>query len=134
MKYRDKSGLHVILVLFALAALFTALAVLTSGCDSTVAPAPIKATTASFDGNVQNSGLIGYSTNSTTQEVSAIVTEHWRDRYNAFIDKYGKEKLMTVHDTGLTLLQQISPSNATWLASKQARSYFAEWNAQSKAK
>lgn len=91
------------------------------GC-STVAPKVVKDRQASFDGNTQNSGLIEILANG-----NAVVTAHWRDRYNAFIDRYGASYQIKMHDFGLTQY-----GADTWQATKQARSYFAIWNLQSK--
>lgn len=95
-----------------------------SGCMSTVAPKPVVDRQASFDGNAQNSGILLDLTNGY-----AIVTPHWRDRYNAFIARYGASYQVKLNDYGLTPY-----TNGTWLANKQSRSYFAIWNLQSKSK
>lgn len=56
---------------------------LISGC--TVRPKVVRNAQASFDGNSQNSGLIGYDA-----EGNRIITPHGRDRYNALMERYGK--------------------------------------------
>lgn len=71
-----------------LAALFWAgLLIFFLGCSTTIRPRQIQDTTASFDGGVQNSGVIGFVTNGLA--AFAEVTPHFRDRYNAMIPIYG---------------------------------------------
>ena len=55
------------------------------GCTSTVAPKPIKGAVASWDGGVQNSGLIGKD-----GPGYFLITEHARERYNGLIERYGR--------------------------------------------
>lgn len=54
-----------------------------SGC--TIRPKVVHNNQASFDGNLQNSGLLG-----NDSQGNAIITAHARDRYNALVDDYGK--------------------------------------------
>jgi hypothetical protein len=49
----------------------------------TVAPAPIVSTQASFDGNAQNSGYLGYN------EHGFLVTPGYLQRYDALLETYG---------------------------------------------
>lgn len=119
---RNRSTPALVIGLLLLAVIAACLAV--SGCMSTVAPKPVVDRQASFDGNTQNSGLVSILTNGC-----AIVTPHWRDRYNAFIVRYGASYQIKSSDYGLTPY-----TNGTWLANKQSRSYFAIWNLQSKSK
>ena len=71
-----------------LAALFWAgLLIFILGCSNTIRPRQIQDTTASFDGGIQNSGVIGFVTNGPA--AFAEVTPHFRDRYNAMIQIYG---------------------------------------------
>ncbi len=79
----------------AATALFIALG---SGCTSTVTPPVPKAGAASWDGNAQNSGFLGFN-----PDGSGSLTEHGRDRYNALVAKYGAKLLPPVaKDEGLT--------------------------------
>ena len=54
-----------------------------SGC--TVRPKIVHNSQASFDGNVQNSSLIGYDAVG-----NRIITPHGKDRYNELMVRYGK--------------------------------------------
>lgn len=65
--------------------LLLALALLCAGCCGTVTPVTVTSNTASFDGNTQNSGFIGWATNG-----AAIITLHGEARYEALIALYGK--------------------------------------------
>lgn len=52
--------------------------------QQTVTPPAIVSTQASFDGNVQNSGLIG-----PDNQGGFFVTGHFIDRYDALLEKFG---------------------------------------------
>lgn len=68
-------------------------------CASTVVPAPLVASTASWDGGVLNSGHLGWLPDS-----SEIVTPHRRDRYNAMILVYSNRFSPAIYlDYGVTL-------------------------------
>jgi hypothetical protein len=73
---------------YTLHLLFSILALqLVSSCSvrhQTVAPAPIVTTQASFDGNAQNSGLIGPDGHG-----GFYVTAHFIERYDAMLATYG---------------------------------------------
>ena len=72
----------------------------------TVTPREVRDTVASFDGNAQNSGFLGY-----TPEGIGVITPHARERYNDATQLYGDRftpKL--VRDAGLTPF-----TNGTWL-------------------
>jgi len=56
------------------------------GCTSTVRLHSAVASVASFDGDVQNSGLIGF-----TAEGDGILTRHAVDRYNGLCVVYGND-------------------------------------------
>lgn len=58
------------------------LAAISGGC--TVAPRPVRNAQASFDGDQQNSGLIGYDA-----QGRRIISRHALERYNALIARYG---------------------------------------------
>ncbi|MCE0499448.1 MAG: hypothetical protein LV481_16020 [Methylacidiphilales bacterium] len=53
------------------------------GCGATIPPL-VESSTASFDGKVQDSGVISLVPG------GQLVTPHWRDRYNGMIAVYGK--------------------------------------------
>lgn len=67
-----------------------------AGC--TVAPRVVTESVASFDGNQQNSGFIGFTTNG-----AGIITPHARDRYNALVATYSAKFLPPLTaDSGIT--------------------------------
>ena len=69
------------------------------GCTSTVVPKPISSTVASWDGGQQNSGLIGKD----NKAGYFLVTEHWRERYNGLVERYGKYYVPPLkQDEGIT--------------------------------
>lgn len=55
------------------------------GCSSTVAPDPVTASQASFDGNEKNSGIVSAHPN------GFVVTAHFVDRYNSLVRIYGRD-------------------------------------------
>jgi hypothetical protein len=59
-----------------------ALALLLTACGTQIPPL-VESTTASFDGKVQDSGVIALVPG------GQLVTPHWRDRYNGMIALYG---------------------------------------------
>jgi hypothetical protein len=61
-----------------------AAAALLLGCTSTVIPRQVSDSQASFDGNAQNSGFLGFDTDG-----NGILTAHARDRYNGLVSIYG---------------------------------------------
>jgi hypothetical protein len=68
-------------------ALFLILCLALAGCISqTIRPTDIAPTSASFDGNVKDSGIIAVTPTGT------LVTSHARDRYNGLIAVYGSDK------------------------------------------
>ena len=70
------------------------------GCVSnTIRPIAAPSHQASYDGSRQDSGIIGFVPG------GALVTSHFRDRYNSMIAKYGHEPRFTpplVADRGVT--------------------------------
>lgn len=69
-----------------LVVIWLALAVwILTGCTLTVHPDRVETTEASYDGNVQNSGIV------MSTENGFLVTDHFRDRYNALIETYGRD-------------------------------------------
>lgn len=72
-------------------------ALLICGCAKTIIPKPVVEQQASWDGNEQNSGFLGF-----TADGHGILTGHARDRYNALIDLYGKDFHPPLeHDAGI---------------------------------
>jgi len=67
----------------ALAALAVSLGIILTACGATIPPL-IESNTSSFDGKVQDSGVI------TLVPGGQLVTSRWRDRYNGMIAVYGK--------------------------------------------
>lgn len=91
--------------------------IVSSGC--TVAPKVVTNSQASFDGNKQNSGLLGYD-----EAGNGIFTSHARDRYNALIDQFGKSfKPPIERDSGI-----VATSTNTFLLDGQHRFYFETMN------
>lgn len=75
------------------------LPILDTGCG-TIAPKVEDTTSASFDGNVQNSGIISMDEN------GAIISSSARERYNAYIVLCGAETIPpTKVDFGITDLK-----------------------------
>jgi len=93
-----------------------------SGC--TVAPDILPpAAQASYDGNAQNSGLVGF-----TPDGGALITTHARDRYNALVAKYGKNYTPPLQpDVGL------EPRNGLYHIDAQHLVYFAEMNLKNRS-
>ena len=94
------------------ACLILALALpLLSGCG-TVAPPVVYAKQASWDKGGQNSGLVA------VVDSRAQVAPHWRDRYNAYVVKYG-----AVFTPALTKDEGLAPGapNGNWYANHFAR-------------
>jgi hypothetical protein len=110
-----------------LAALFWAcLLIFLFGCASTIRPRPIQDNTASFDGGVQNSGVIGFVTNAGGVFVN--VTPRLRDRHNALIPIYGTNFLPAPKiDEGIT-----PGTNGTFLMDLGAFEKFLRMNRQRK--
>lgn len=88
-------ALHCSAIACAVAALYA------TACTSTITP---KATPppaqASFDGNTQDSGFLGW-----LADGSARITPHARDRYNALIALYGRDYTVPLRsDAGVAQL------------------------------
>jgi len=93
------------------------------GCH-TVTPQRVTDTTISFDGNEQNGGFIGYTTNGF-----GVLTPRGRERYNALIDTYGASLTPPLtNDYGVQPF-----TNGTWLITKEAVVKFNAMNARRKA-
>lgn len=95
--------------MFILCTLFYSLIV--AGCiTKTVRPPTIADSAPSFDGGVQNSGMIDFYTNSAGV-VWMEVTPHFRDRYNAMIPRFGTNYLPALRlDEGI-----VKHTNANYL-------------------
>lgn len=88
-----------------------------AGCAATVIPTIPTATQASFDGNAQTSGLIGFDA-----EGNGIITGHARDRYNALVGDYGAAfKPAVKADEGIAPI----PATDTFTIDGQHLVYFA---------
>ncbi len=119
--WSSMSGLSALAALL-LAAMLTAPA----GCKNseTVTPRIVRDSTASFDGSVQNSGLIGFD-----DAGNAILTPHARDRFNALVAVYGKR-----FAPPLTADYGITPTATnTFLITKEALVKFGQMNSMRKA-
>ena len=88
------------------------------GCVATTVPQPVEARQASFDDNVQNSGII------LSTATGFVVTGHFRERYNAMIAVYGGDFAPPLKpDAGIGPM-----GDDRWLISKQAMVSFIEMN------
>ena len=99
---------------------------LCAGCTSTIVPEAVASKTASFDGNEQNSGFLGFDT-----QGNGRITAHARDRYNALAALYAPEFTPPLlPDAGITK----TPTN-TFLLDARHLEYFAtmlRWHRQAK--
>ena len=68
--------------------LLLALCLALTACTTTVKPVKVEPAVASFDQGQQNSGIIAQ-----LDDKSAVVTPHFRDRYNGLVEKYGNRFL-----------------------------------------
>ena len=94
-----------------------------SSCG-TVAPDRVTSAAASFDGNEQNSGIISANAN------GYVVTNHFRDRYNALVSTYGRDFTVPIKpDSGLHRI-----TDETWLIDRQHLVQFLEMQAWARAK
>jgi hypothetical protein len=62
-------------------------AIALTACNSTVRPALVEPAQASYDGNEQNSGILG----ADPAGGGYLITAHARDRYNALVETYGRD-------------------------------------------
>lgn len=96
---------------------------LASGCANTVAPDRIAAGVPSFDGNEQTSGVLSINPN------GAVVTDHFRYRYNGLVKTYGRDFTPPLKaDAGI-----IAITKGRWLIDRQHLSQFLEMNAWHRA-
>lgn len=85
----------------------------------TVTPKVVTNGQASFDGNEQNSGIIGLDATDC-----AIVTQHYRDRYNGLVQQFGlKFSPVLIPDEGF-----VPTGTNTFLVDRQHRFYFNTMN------
>ncbi len=71
-------------VLLAIVLFYVLIGVALSGCTNTVTPRTVTSSQASFDGNSQNSGLIGFD-----DQGNGILTIHAYQRYYELASSYG---------------------------------------------
>ena len=96
---------------------------LASGCSNTVTPDRVTSAAPSFDGNEQTSGVLSINPN------GAVVTDHFRFRYNALVSTYGRDFTPPLKaDAGLTAM-----TAGRWLIDRQHLSQFLEMNAWHRA-
>ncbi len=101
--------------------LSSALLAVCLGCASTVAPQAPKDSVASFDGNAQNSGFIGFDSAG-----NGILTVHGYQRYFDLVGSYGflfSPKLDCYRNDDLQ-----KTSTNTYLIDAQHLTYFATMN------
>lgn len=97
--------------------------ILTS-CASTITPPTVTPQQASFDGNDQNSGIIRYT------PAGFLVTPHFRDRYNALVDTYGRTfKPELEHDAGM----KPATDGTNWTVDAQHMADFVTMNLKKKS-
>jgi hypothetical protein len=82
---RKDRALKLSIGLVCLALGLFSLSVIVSGCNSTVAPAPVESRQASYDHGEQNSGILSLVPG------GALITPRARERYNALIAIYRRE-------------------------------------------
>jgi hypothetical protein len=74
--------------------------------QQTVVPRAIVSTEASFDGNVQNSGIIKYD------EHGFIVSAHWLERYDAMLARFGDKLFPAIKPGDRIGIDSLPPSSA----------------------
>jgi hypothetical protein len=95
------------------------LVLLTGGCG-TVTQSPVTSQQASYDDNMQNSGILN------RDHGTFIVSEAFKNRYNALIEIYGNSKLedgSPIFVPALKKDQGVSYANGQWRMTIQAMSY-----------
>lgn len=96
--------------------LLIAAVLLVSGCTSTVTPKAVKESQASFDGNAQNSGFLGWTNH------FGVITAHAHERYQQLIATYGNRfEPKLAGDAGTTAF-----TNGTYLIDKEHLVDFGE--------
>lgn len=106
-------------LLLALALCGYGCAGLLAGCAPTITPRVVQSQSASFDGNAQNSGLVGFD-----DAGNGILTEHGWNRYLELVHEYGS------HFTPPLAAPELSAKTATntFLIDRQHLAYFAAMN------
>ena len=96
---------------------------LASGCSNTVTPDRVTSAAPSFDGNEQTSGVLSINPN------GAVVTDHFRYRYNGLIETYGHDFTPPLKaDAGIIVI-----TKGRWLIDRQHLAQFLEMNAWHRA-
>lgn len=115
MAKRDARTMWAVIVV-ALVLGFLALGFL--GCSSTVVPSEVRSEQASFDQGEQTSGILA------TAPGGFVVTSHFRDRFNALADLYGRAfSPALVRDAGLRPF-----ADDTWFITPEAMTKFIQMN------
>ena len=99
---------------------FISLIVLIAGGCGTVTQSPVLSKNPSYDGGLANSGIIN------RYYGSYIVTESFKNRYNALIEIYGNSKLedgSPIFVPALKKDQGVSYANGQWRMTMQAMTY-----------
>lgn len=110
-------------ICIAVAFLVALLSAWLTGCGHTVIPEPVEAMSASFDGNAQTSGVIA------STPAGFVVTAHFRERYNALVEVYGRDFSPPLKaDAGLA-----RQPDGQWLITRQRMVDFLEMNAWKRA-
>ena len=109
--------------------LFIFVALLLAGCTTT--PQQVHTSQASFDGNEQNSGLIGFD----AANGSAYITSHANDRYTNLLATFGKrlEFPPKAPEDGLNVTFYMGPDTnyfgkQVWVIDAQHLNYFKAMN------
>lgn len=114
---RATRNCHWLIVAVLLAALAFG-CLLQLGCTSPVVPREVRSEQASWDGGEQNSGIIA------AQSDGFLVTPHFRERFNALADLYGRAfSPALARDEGLRPLPE-----GTWFITPAAMTKFIQMN------
>lgn len=97
--------------------LFICLLIAVAGCGSTVTPNQVEASAPSFDGNAQNSGIIAIVPG------GRLVTQHFRDRYDALVEYYGRDFTPPIKPR-----EGFTPSGSDWVIDLAHYVKFLEMN------
>jgi len=130
LKKLEKNWANLIYLILLISSLL-----LISSCSNTIIPKRVSVTQPSFDGNVQNSGFLGF-----TKEGGGIITENARERYNFLVSQYGTNYIPPLTlDAGVSLYPLNSiiylrnkkvgiVTNTVFQIDAQHLSYFLEMN------
>ena len=95
-------------------------ALIATGCATTIVPRPVVDQQASFDGNEANSGFLRFNADG-----SGVITSRARERYNALIARYGDRFTVPLKpDAGLKPI----PGTGTWEIAAEYLVKFATMN------